>query len=122
MAHHFIWDGWALTLQRVLASAGYILPSAKLETEKPHLIDCDLGAAPLDLSFNINLSPSPAAPAACEYICVSGDVTITPPVVNFNFSQSANVIESVTAAADTQLQKKEKGKLMRVSKRDTVTK
>jgi hypothetical protein len=106
----------------VLASDGYILPAAKLETEKPHLIDCDLGANPLDLSFNIDPSPLSAAPATCEYICVGGNVTITPPVVNFNFSQSANVIESVTAAADTQLQKKEKGKLMRESKRDTVTK
>ena len=105
----------------MLASAGYIRPTAKLETEKPHLIDCDLGATPLDLSFNVDPSPSPAAPAACEYICVGGDVTITPPVLNFNFSQSANVIESVTAAADTQLQKKEKGKLMRKSKRDSVT-
>ena len=121
MAHHYIRDGWALALQRVLASAGYIRPTAKLETEKPHLIDCDPGASPLDLSFNIDPSPSPAAPATCEYICVGGDVTITPPVLNFNFSQSANVIESVTAAADTQLQKKEKGKLMRESKRDTVT-
>ena len=78
MAHHFIWDGWTLALQRMLASAGYILPTAKLETENPHLIDCNLGANPLDLSFNIDPSPSPAASATCEYACVGGNVTITP--------------------------------------------
>ena len=79
MAHHFIRDGWALALQRVLASAGYILPTAKLETEKPHLIDCDLGANPLDLSFNVDPSPLPAAPDPCECSCFGGNVTITPP-------------------------------------------
>ena len=79
MAHHFIRDRCALALQRVLASAGYILQTAKLETERTHLIDCDLGANPLDLSFNINPSPSPVAPASCDYDFVGGDVTITPP-------------------------------------------
>ena len=123
IAHHFIQDGWALALQRVLASAGHILPTAKLEMEKPHLIDCDLGANPLDLSFNINPSPSLAAPATCEYTCVDGDVMITPPPVeHFDSSKSVNVIESVTAAANMQLQRKEKGKFMQESKRDMVTK
>ena len=83
---------------------------------------CDLGANLPDLFFNIELSPLSAVPATCAYACDGGDVRTTPPVVNFDFFQSVNVIESVTTAANTQLQKKEKGKLMRESKRDTVTK
>ena len=108
--HHYIWDGWAINFQQVLVSAGYILPASKLETEKPHLIDCDLaGAKQLDLSFKIDPSPSPSASAPSDYTCVGGDVTIAPPVKYFDFSKYVNVIDSVMAAANTQLQKMEKG-------------
>ena len=37
MAYNFIHGGWALGLQSVVAMAGYILPTSKLETEKLHL-------------------------------------------------------------------------------------
>ena len=80
VAHHYIHDGWAVALQRVIALAGYILPTAKLETEKPSLLRCDPVAKPLDLSYDIDPVPSPDAPAVCEYACVGGDITITSPV------------------------------------------
>ena len=121
MANHFIRDSWALALQRAIATARYIFPINKLETEKPHLLDCDLGATPLDLSFDVDPSPLPAAPAACEYPCVDGDVKITPSVEPFDISRSVNVIESDMTAANEHLQKKEKKKLIRDSKNDTVT-
>ena len=73
------------------------------------------------LSFNIDPSPSLAAPVTCEYACVGGDVAITPPVEPFDIIGSVNVIESITAANSEHLQKKEKKRLMRDSDNDTVT-
>lgn len=73
------------------------------------------------LSFNIDPSPSLAAPVTCEYACVGGDVAITPPVEPFDISGSVNVIESITAANSEHLQKKEKKMLMWDSKNDTTT-
>ena len=80
IAHHFIRDGWAVALQCVIALAGYIRSTAKLDTDKPHLLDCDPGVNPLDLSLDIDLDPSPDALVACGHSCVSGNITITSPV------------------------------------------
>ena len=52
------------------------LPAAELKMEKPHLLDCNIKANLLDLSFDIDLSPLSAAPATCEYTCIDGDVMI----------------------------------------------
>ena len=110
-AHNFIRDGWALALQRTIADAGYIRPSAKLHTKKGCLLECDPDANPLDLSFNINPDPSPDAQAPCEYSCFGDDITCTSPV-KASPHPPENVIESVTAAADVLLQDKERLKLM----------
>ena len=55
-------------------------------------------------------------------ILLVGMLRLPPPIEHFDFSKSANVIESVTTATDTQLQRNESGKLTQESKRDTVTK
>ena len=81
IAHHYIRDGWAVALQRVIALAGHILPNATLDTEKPNLLQCDPGAKPLDISFDIDPVPSPDAPSVCEYAYVSVDIAITSPVL-----------------------------------------
>ena len=98
MAHHFIRDGWATSLQQVIATAGYILSVSKLETENPHLLDFNIGVKPLDLTFNIDPSPSLAAPAPCEYFCIDGDVTITPSVEPLFCSEFLNIIDTVTVS------------------------
>ena len=49
IVHNFILDEWALALQRVIAMAGYILPTAKPDAEEPHLLECDTGTNPLNL-------------------------------------------------------------------------
>lgn len=59
MASNYTRDGWAGALQPALAIAGYIHPSAKLETEKPGLSRLTLNARPLDLSFDPNPDPDP---------------------------------------------------------------
>ena len=80
IAHHYIRDGWAVALQRIIALARYILPTTKLDTEKPHLLQCEPGAKPLDISFDIDPVPSPDALAVSEYACVGGNITITSPI------------------------------------------
>ena len=104
MAHNFIRDGWAASLQPVVATVGYILPTSKLETEKPHLVPCDKGARPFNLSFDIDPHPSPTAPILCPFSTIGGDVTITPPVPPSDFTTSGDVIESIMAAAKLHLQ------------------
>jgi len=121
MAHNFIRDGWATGLQPVVATAGYILPTSKLETEKPNLVPCDKGARPFDLSFDIDPHPSATAPVHCPFSTIGGDITITPPVPLSDFSTSDDVIESVAAAAETHLQTRERKKFMRDGKKDTIT-
>ena len=91
IAHDSIRDEWALGLQRIIAKAGYILPNTKLDTKKPHLLECNLLTHPLDLYFEINPNPSPETPALCEYLCVGGNVTITSPVKALTYSPE-NVI------------------------------
>ena len=93
-----------------------------LALESSHLSNIlDLGANPLDLSFNVDPSPLLSAPATCEYSCVSDDVTRTSPVQTFDLSVSTKVIESSMNADNDHLQQKEKQKLMWDSKTGTVT-
>ena len=121
MAHNFIRDSLARDLQRPLATAGYILPTAKLQTEKPYIIASDKGARPLDVSFD--LDPTITAEAACcPYSTCGGDVTIVRPVPPSDLSSSEDVIDTVTAAAEQHLQKwGERKKLMRVATDDPFT-
>ena len=60
------------------------------------MIDCDLGAKPPDLSFDIGPSPLPAAPPTCEYAYICDDITTTPPVETFDFSGSVDVIKKLS--------------------------
>ena len=121
MAHNFIRDGWALGLQQVTATTGYILPTSKIETEKPHLVACDKGAIPFDLSFDIDPNPSPRAPIPCMYTTIGSNVMITPPVPPSDFTTSDDVIESVTATSESHLQTREQEKVMRDGKKDATT-
>ena len=120
IAHHFICNGWALALQVVIAAAGYILLATKLDTEKPYLLECESGANPLDVYFDIDPDHSPEAHASCEYSCVGGDLSIISPIESSSHSPE-NVIESVMTATDAHLQDKVKLKLMQRAKKGTVT-
>ena len=54
LAHSIIVEGWVKALQPALATAGYILPTATLATEREHVVECSPGAKPLDLCFDID--------------------------------------------------------------------
>ena len=120
MAHNFIRDGWASCLQSLLATAGYILPTSTLETETPNLVS-DSSTFPLDISFNPDPSPSPFSPPPCPYPIVGADITIAPPPPASDFSESVDVCETVTAAAEKHLQTKERQKLMRSNRVNPTT-
>ncbi len=121
MAHNIIVDGWAHALQPVLATAGYIEPTSTLVTERANLIECSPGAKPLDLCFDIDPSRPTSTLPPCSYPTIGGDVTIAPPVPTTLVPDSENVIDTVTAIADTHLQTKERGKYARAAREDTVT-
>ena len=108
MAQFFIQDGWALGLQHVLVTAGYILSTSKIKTDKSHWVAYDKGARHSDLSFCINPNPSPHAPTTpYRYTTICGDIMITPPVLPSDFTISDDMIESVTAADELHLQTRE---------------
>ncbi|KAL7550150.1 hypothetical protein ACHAWF_013396 [Thalassiosira exigua] len=120
MAHNYIRDALALALQAPLATACFLLATAKLEKETAGLIESNGNCKPLDVSFG----PEPAANSTqlvdCPYNDVGADVTITPPVKGPADLSSENVIESVTAAAESNIQKKEKLMLQRPGLKDEV--
>ena len=106
MAHNFIHNRSGIILQQPLAhaTAGYILPTAKLEVEKPHLIQDYPDIKPLDMSFDVDPMHSADTPATCPFDTSGWDFTITPTVSPSPVSgSSANVKEIVTAAAEQHL-------------------
>lgn len=120
-AHNIIVDGWADALHAPLATAGFILPSTKLDTERPNVVECSPGIRPLDLAFDIASSISKPNRVSCDYPTVGGDVTIAPPPSPATILPSEDVIDKVTANADQHLQKKERRKYARAAKEDPVT-
>ena len=113
LAHNFIRDNWATTLQPAIALAGYIAPSSPLQTELPFLTPNDISARPFDISFDPEPHPSRPAACNCPYTTIGADITIThnmdPPSINL----SADVQHHLKAAADKHLQDVEKAKFMR---------
>ena len=120
IAHHLIRDRWAMALQCFIAAAGYILFTAKFDTEKLRLLEYDTVTNPPDVSFDIDPDPSPEAPASCGHFCVGGNITINSPVEHSAHS-SENLIEFIAAAVDAHLQDKDRLKLIWRAKKDTIT-
>ena len=80
---HNIVDGWADTLQAPLATAGYIMPTTKLDTERPNLVKCPPGIRPLDLSFDVDTNISKPNRVSCDYPTIGGNVNIAPPTTTY---------------------------------------
>ena len=94
--------------------------TASLNTEKPHLLECNPGANPPGLSFDTGLDPSHEAPASCEYYCVGGDFTIISPLKS-SPPLPGRIIESVMATDNVHFQDNKRLKLMWPRKKDTIT-
>ena len=121
-AHNIVRDGIATSLPPALASAGYILPSSTCATE-PHLrLRSDPSARPFDLSFDPDTSLPHHVNQGCPYTTIGADITITSHPLSPTFPlSSTDVIQKLTANADSHLQLAEKRKLGRVTKRDPTT-
>jgi hypothetical protein len=123
-AHNSIRDGLATTLAPLLSTAGYLLPSSKLDIEPLLHLPSDPHARPFDLSFN----PDPTYPPNTNHTCpytyttIGFDVTIAcpPPCPSFD-PTSPDDITILTANADSHLQKYEKKKIGRENKTDKIT-
>lgn len=121
MASNMLRDGGAEALQPAIATAGYILPTSKLETEKPNVIATDPEARPFDISFDIDPSPTDDGPPACPFTTIGGDFVISSPPPPSDLTSCLDVEETVTATAEHHQQKYEKRKLMRRKITDPVT-
>jgi hypothetical protein len=111
-AHNAIHDEFATTLAPLLSTAGYLLPTSKLEDKPCLYLPSDPRALPFDLSFN----PEPASPPlvnhASPYTTVGFDITISfPPPCPIFDPTSSDVTKILTANAYSHLQKYKKKKL-----------
>jgi hypothetical protein len=122
-AHHSIRDALAKSLQRILTEAGYILPTAKLDTELAGVVASSRDIKPLDVSFDLDPHPDAQAASSCPYDTVGGDVTIVKPVPSTPALPNPDIatfIESVTATTESNLQTGERKKLVRTGTRPEI--
>ncbi|KAL7555079.1 LOW QUALITY PROTEIN: hypothetical protein ACHAWF_019003 [Thalassiosira exigua] len=96
-------------MQPLLATAGYIMPGAKLRREMPGLIDSNKDLRPLDVSFLIDPSPDAEAAATCPFDEVGWDTTIVRPAPpDCPILDPEDVVSNVTTNADQHLQRYER--------------
>mmetsp|Transcript_18973 Transcript_18973/g.34190 ORF Transcript_18973/g.34190 Transcript_18973/m.34190 type:complete len:1170 (+) Transcript_18973:5063-8572(+) len=120
-AHNAIVQGTATALQRPLATAGYILPHSKVDTERLGMMPSNGNIRPCDWCFDLDQTTSNEMTATCPYNTLGGDVTCIKPIEHTTLVDSANVKEIVTAAAVKHLQTHERLKLMRNGTTDAAT-
>jgi hypothetical protein len=113
LAHNFIRDNWAINLQPAIALAGYIIPTAPLQTERPNLTPNNISARPFDFSFDPDPHPTNLNVCSCPYSIVGADITIAHSKSSPPIKLTADVQQKLTAAADTHLQEFERRKYMR---------
>jgi hypothetical protein len=101
----------------LLSTAGYLLPTYKLEIKPRLYLPSDPHAWPFDLSFNPDPGSPPKINHTCPYTTVGFDITISfpPPCLIFD-PTSSNVTKILTPNAGSHLQKYEKKKLGRDNK------
>ena len=115
-AHHTIRDSWATALQPALATAGYIRPSSKIDTERQHLLTRDISAQPFDISFDPDPILSETTNTHCPYTTIGADITIGNNCKPLPSTSSPLDVNSITAHADSHLREFERKKLRRKNK------
>ncbi len=110
--HNAIRDGFAHALAPALSTAGYVLPNTTVDMEPNLYLPSDPHSRPFDLSFEPYPAPPPLASHGCTSHTVGADITISSlpprPLINPN---SPDVLQIITANADTHLQNYERKKL-----------
>ena len=116
-AHNAITHGFATALSPALTQAGFLSSNAKLSIEPQIHLRSDPTARPFDLSF----SPDPACSHFCPYTTIGADINITGPPSPPRRSHTDDILNTITANADNNLQRHERSKLGRMHKPSTPT-
>jgi hypothetical protein len=100
---------FARVLSPVLAQAGYLYPNTPMAVEPLFHLRSDSTARPFDISF----SPNPTACHYCPYTTIGADINITgPPATPKTYQpDTEDILNTITANADNNLQCHEHGKL-----------
>jgi hypothetical protein len=116
-AHNIITQDFPLALSPALAQAGYIHPNTPLTIEPLFHLCSDPTACP----FNILFSPDPASSHVCPYTTIGVDINITGSPHLPKYLNTEDILNTITANADNNLQRHERGKLGRMHKPPTNT-
>ena len=108
---------FAVALSPVLVQAGYLFPNTPMAVEPLFHLRSDSTAQPFDISF----SPDPTACHHCPYTTIGADINITgpPPTPKTYQPDAEDILNTITANADNNLQRHERGKLGRMHKPST---
>ncbi len=117
-AHNAIRDGFTTTLAPILSTAGFLLPTSKLDVKPLLYLPSNPHAGPFDISFNPDPASPPQANHACPYTTIGFDITNRSPAPCPSFDPtSRNLTNILSANADSHLQKQEQKKLGRNKKK-----
>jgi hypothetical protein len=106
MGSNVIARDFAGALSPVLAQAGYLYPNTPMDVEPLFHIHTNPKAQP----FNISFSPDPTSCHYCPNTTNGADINITGPPPTPKTSQTEDILNTITANADNNLQHYEQDK------------
>jgi hypothetical protein len=106
----------------ILSTAGFLLPTSKLDVKPLLYLPSNPHAPPFDISFNPDPTSPPQANHACPHTTIGFDITISSlaPCPSFD-PTSSDVTNILSANANSHLQKQERKKLGRNNKKNRTT-
>ena len=115
-------NGFAHALAPVLSTIGFVPPNSTVDTEPNLYLPSDPHSRPFDLSFDPYPAPPPITSHGCTSHTIGADITISPSPPRLPLDpNSPDVLQIITAKADSHLQKYERKKLGRTNKTDPST-
>ena len=115
-------NGFAHALAPVLSTVGFVPPNSTVDTEPNLYLPSDPHSRPFDLSFDPYPAPPPITSHGCTSHTIGADITISPSPPRLPLDpNSPDVLQIITAKADSHLQKYERKKLGRTNKTDPST-
>jgi hypothetical protein len=116
-AHNAIAKDFAGALSPVLAQAGYLYPNMPMTIKLLFHLHSNSTARPFDISF----SPDPTSCHYCPYTTIGADINIIGPPPTPKTYQPEDILNTITANADNNLQRHEQSKLGCMHKPSTPT-
>jgi hypothetical protein len=97
----------AMSLSLAIAQAGYLYPNTQLSIAPLFHLCSNPTARPFGISF----SPEPTSSHFCLYTTIGADINITGPPPTPKTSHPEDILNTITANADNNLQHHKQGKL-----------